>query len=120
MLAPADLAQLLRPAQGNAAAASYVSAVNALYVASQRQPVIDPDVIGPDDFRVPVHRRGRGGTSRSTCGSPGGTGSTRSWAALQTAQGSGSAPSFTGMLSWMQNHLTYGRSPRPRGPPPPR
>ena len=32
VLAPADLAQLLQAAQGNAAAAAYVSAVNALYV----------------------------------------------------------------------------------------
>ena len=53
VLAPAHLTELLQAAQGNAAAASYVDAVNALYVASQRQPVIDPDVLGPDDFRVP-------------------------------------------------------------------
>ena len=107
VLAPADLAQLLQAAQGNAAAASYVSAVNALYVASQRPPVIDPDVIGPDDFRVPF-------TGAAAGNQPFGLWVTRrQWVdtqlqALQTAQGSGSAPSFTGMLGWMQNDLTYG------------
>jgi peptidoglycan hydrolase-like protein with peptidoglycan-binding domain len=33
---------------------AYTTAVKSLYVQSQRLPVIDPDVIGPDDFRVPL------------------------------------------------------------------
>ena len=107
VLAPAHLTELLQAAQGNAAAASYVNAVNALYVASQRQPVIDPDVLGPDDFRVPSSGAAAGNQ-------PFGLWVTRrQWVdtqlgALQTAQGSGIAPSFTGMLGWMQNDLTYG------------
>ena len=65
--------------------------------------MIDPDVIGPDDFRVPVHRR------QPQPNQPFDLWVTRrQWAdtqlqALQTAQGSGSTPSFTGMLSWMQS-----------------
>ena len=110
VLAPADLGQLLQAAEGIADTAAYVSAANALYVASQRPPVIDPDVIGPDDFREP---------------DPGGGANTpfglwmtrRAWvdaqlkaigAITEAAPGGGQRPSFTGMLGWMYNDLTYG------------
>ncbi|HEY6120861.1 MAG TPA: neuraminidase-like domain-containing protein, partial [Pyrinomonadaceae bacterium] len=36
-----------------AADADYQMAIQRLYLASRRSPLIDPDVIGPDDFRVP-------------------------------------------------------------------
>jgi pSer/pThr/pTyr-binding forkhead associated (FHA) protein len=111
VLAPADLVQLLQPAQGNAAATAYVNAVNALYVASQRQPVIDPDVIGPDDFRVPL-------AGAAAASQPFGLWvSRRGWADAQlialgsiteAAPGGGTRPSFTGMLAWMHDDLTYG------------
>ena len=54
VMAPADLAQLLALAPAGSAGHAYIRAVNTLYVQSQRPPVIDPDVIGPDDFRSPV------------------------------------------------------------------
>jgi hypothetical protein len=50
VMAPADLVLLIALSPDT----QYRSAVKTLYVQSQRQPVIDPDVIGPDDFRVPV------------------------------------------------------------------
>jgi len=54
VMAPADLAQLLALAPAGTAGHAYTRAVRTLYVQSQRPPVIDPDVIGPDDFRSPV------------------------------------------------------------------
>jgi hypothetical protein len=33
---------------------SFQAAVNELFIESQRPPIIDPDIIGPDDFRMPV------------------------------------------------------------------
>ncbi len=54
VMTPDVLTQLLGQAPAGAAGQAYLSAVSTLYVQSQRPPVIDPDVIGPDDFRVPV------------------------------------------------------------------
>jgi hypothetical protein len=112
VMAPADLAQLLGPATGNPAAAAYVTAVTTLYVTSQRSPVIDPDVIGPDDFRVPVPKAAAADPDqpfdlwlRR-----------RQWVDAQLkalglitepAPGGGVRPSFTGMLGWMYDPLTY-------------
>ncbi|MHB9833279.1 Tc toxin subunit A-related protein [Paraburkholderia terrae] len=41
-------------------AAEYQTAIRSLFVQSQRPPMIDPDVIGPDDFRVPAAKSGSG------------------------------------------------------------
>ena len=46
-LAPGELAML------TSLSADAASAVQSLYVSSQRPAVVDPDVLGPDDFRVP-------------------------------------------------------------------
>ena len=54
VMTPDILTQLLGQAPAGAAGQAYAGAVNTLYVQSQRPPVIDPDLIGPDDFRVPV------------------------------------------------------------------
>jgi hypothetical protein len=51
VMTPDDRTALLGVSSTNA---DYPTAVNRLYVESQRPPVIDPDLIGPDDFRVPV------------------------------------------------------------------
>ena len=67
-MAPDVLTQLLGQARAGTAGQAYVSAVNTLYVQSQRPPVIDPDVIGPDDFRSRSRPRPATRNSRSTCG----------------------------------------------------
>ncbi len=50
VMGPSDYGTLTSLSQDG----GYLAAIQALYVQSQRPPVIDPDVIGPDDFRVPV------------------------------------------------------------------
>jgi hypothetical protein len=50
VMAPADYATLT----ALSTVGEYLTAIQGLYVQSQRPSVIDPDVIGPDDFRAPV------------------------------------------------------------------
>ena len=55
VMAPADLATLLGISftGGTVNPNVYGTAIKTLYVQSQCPPIIDPDVIGPDDFRAP-------------------------------------------------------------------
>lgn len=55
-MAPSDLTMLSGVSSGWAPVdiSTYIAAIEALYVQSQRSPIIDPDVIGPDDFRKPI------------------------------------------------------------------
>ncbi len=110
VMTPADLAELIAlPAPADPAGPAYVSAVNALYVLSQRPPVIDPDVIGPDDFRSPFPK-----AAPTDPDQPYDLWlSRRAWVVTQLTALQGvtaAAPAgtaFTAMLTWMYNPLSY-------------
>ena len=103
-------AQLLGQAPAGAAGAAYINAVNTLYVQSQRPPVIDPDVIGPDDFRGPVQAAAAAPQQpfdfwvlrRNWCDAQ-----LSAVASAGTSAPAGTA--FTAMLNWAaQAQLSYG------------
>jgi hypothetical protein len=101
-MAPVDLALLL----SLSADPAYTSAVKTLSIQSQRLPIVDPDIIGPDDFRNPFVSDAGFALWQTR----------RAWVDAQLSNlasqtkvvGGSTVPSIDGMLSVMSTPWTYG------------
>jgi hypothetical protein len=105
VMSESDKTQLL----GLSADKAYQTSVLALFVDSQRPPLIDPDIIGPDDFRVPVAKTSGADRAFDLWLRR------RSWVdarlhalELLTKSGPGMVPDFSAMLASMYGPVGYG------------